>query len=282
MKKKLIILGLLNLTLVENVHAAAQSENSTVPDDLATQIMEGEFSDESKESIYNKLKDVLDIVAESIESGENLEGIISVNEIIERFGQDYTYSEDAINYDFWVSINTFKMTVSTNETNNVEYLYGSLYPTFEPKVATNSESDLTKVQELISNPENVPEFERVDENFETYDFEFIQDEMTYIDGTQSMTYAWTSKDLIQLEIGQANYGQANLKVTQEDIDELKQVDDLSIQGVIDVVGDKWTYVHNLKEGSKEFIWQDPLGGNVTADVTDELMVNKIETNNLKQ
>ncbi len=277
MKRKIIILGLLNLIIVQNIHAQEPNESTSVPSDLATQIMEGEFSDESKESIYNKIKSLLDIVSESIESGNNLEGIIGIEEIIEQFGEDYTYTEDSLNYDFWVSVDTFKMTVSMNEDNNVEYLYGNLYPTFEATEPTESESDLAKVREFIEKPNKLPRFDEVNGNFVSYNFEFIQDEMTYIDGTQSMTYDWATKDLIKLEIGQANYGRANLNVTQADMAELNQVEDLNIQGVIDVVGDKWTYVYNLKENTKEFIWQDPLGGNVTVDVTDELLVNNIKT-----
>lgn len=282
MKRKIIILGLLNLIVVQSVQAQEQTERTSVPRDLATQIMEGEFSDESKESIYNKVKDVLDIVAESIESGDNLEGIIGVDVIIDQFGEDYTYTENLLNYDFWVGVDTFKMTVSMNEENNVEYLYGNLNPTFEAAETTESESDLVKVREFIEKPHNLPSFEEVNEHYASYNFEFIQDEMTYIDGTQSMTYDWATKDLIKLEIGQANYGRASLNVTQVDIDELNQVEDLNIQGVIDVVGDKWVYVYNLKENTKEFIWQDPLGGNVTVDVTDELLVNKIETLKLNE
>lgn len=282
MKRKIIILGLLNLIVVQSVQAQEQTERTSVPRDLATQIMEGEFSDESKESIYNKVKDVLDIVAESIESGDNLEGIIGVDVIIDQFGEDYTYTENLLNYDFWVGVDTFKMTVSMNEENNVEYLYGNLNPTFEAAETTESESDLVKVREFIEKPHNLPSFEEVNEHYASYNFEFIQDEMTYIDGTQSMTYDWATKDLIKLEIGQANYGRASLNVTQVDIDELNQVEDLNIQGVIDVVGDKWVYVYNLKENTKEFIWEDPLGGNVTVDVTDELLVNKIETLKLNE
>lgn len=282
MKRRIIILGLLNLIVVQSVQAQEQTERTSVPRDLATQIMEGEFSDESKESIYNKVKDVLDIVAESIESGDNLEGIIGVDVIIDQFGEDYTYTENLLNYDFWVGVDTFKMTVSMNEENNVEYLYGNLNPTFEAAETTESESDLVKVREFIEKPHNLPSFEEVNEHYASYNFEFIQDEMTYIDGTQSMTYDWATKDLIKLEIGQANYGRASLNVTQVDIDELNQVEDLNIQGVIDVVGDKWVYVYNLKENTKEFIWQDPLGGNVTVDVTDELLVNKIETLKLNE
>ena len=282
MKRKIIILGLLNLIVVQSVQAQEQTERTSVPRDLATQIMEGEFSDESKESIYNKVKDVLDIVAESIESGDNLEGIIGVDVIIDQFGEDYTYTENLLNYDFWVGVDTFKMTVSMNEENNVEYLYGNLNPTFEAAETTESESDLVKVREFIEKPHNLPSFEEVNEHYASYNFEFIQDEMTYIEGTQSMTYDWATKDLIKLEIGQANYGRASLNVTQVDIDELNQVEDLNIQGVIDVVGDKWVYVYNLKENTKEFIWEDPLGGNVTVDVTDELLVNKIETLKLNE
>lgn len=282
MKRRIIILGLLNLIVVQSVQAQEQTERTSVPRDLATQIMEGEFSDESKESIYNKVKDVLDIVAESIESGDNLEGIIGVDVIIDQFGEDYTYTENLLNYDFWVGVDTFKMTVSMNEENNVEYLYGNLNPTFEAAETTESESDLVKVREFIEKPHNLPSFEEVNEHYASYNFEFIQDEMTYIDGTQSMTYDWATKDLIKLEIGQANYGRASLNVTQVDIDELNQVEDLNIQGVIDVVGDKWVYVYNLKENTKEFIWEDPLGGNVTVDVTDELLVNKIETLKLNE
>lgn len=282
MKRKIIILGLLNLIVVQSVQAQEQTERTSVPRDLATQIMEGEFSDESKESIYNKVKDVLDIVAESIESGDNLEAIIGVDVIIDQFGEDYTYTENLLNYDFWVGVDTFKMTVSMNEENNVEYLYGNLNPTFEAAETTESESDLVKVREFIEKPHNLPSFEEVNEHYASYNFEFIQDEMTYIDGTQSMTYDWATKDLIKLEIGQANYGRASLNVTQVDIDELNQVEDLNIQGVIDVVGDKWVYVYNLKENTKEFIWEDPLGGNVTVDVTDELLVNKIETLKLNE
>lgn len=282
MKRKIIILGLLNLIVVQSVQAQEQTERTSVPRDLATQIMEGEFSDESKESIYNKVKDVLDIVAESIESGDNLEGIIGVDVIIDQFGEDYTYTENLLNYDFWVGVDTFKMTVSMNEENNVEYLYGNLNPTFEAAETTESESDLVKVREFIEKPHNLPSFEEVNEHYASYNFEFIQDEMTYIDGTQSMTYDWATKDLIKLEIGQANYGRASLNVTQVDIDELNQIEDLNIQGVIDVVGDKWVYVYNLKENTKEFIWEDPLGGNVTVDVTDELLVNKIETLKLNE
>lgn len=282
MKRRIIILGLLNLIVVQSVQAQEQTERTSVPRDLATQIMEGEFSDESKESIYNKVKDVLDIVAESIESGDNLEAIIGVDVIIDQFGEDYTYTENLLNYDFWVGVDTFKMTVSMNEENNVEYLYGNLNPTFEAAETTESESDLVKVREFIEKPHNLPSFEEVNEHYASYNFEFIQDEMTYIDGTQSMTYDWATKDLIKLEIGQANYGRASLNVTQVDIDELNQVEDLNIQGVIDVVGDKWVYVYNLKENTKEFIWEDPLGGNVTVDVTDELLVNKIETLKLNE
>lgn len=282
MKRKIIILGLLNLIVVQSVQAQEQTERTSVPRDLATQIMEGEFSDESKESIYNKVKDVLDIVVDSIEFGDNLEGIIGVDVIIDQFGEDYTYTENLLNYDFWVGVDTFKMTVSMNEENNVEYLYGNLNPTFEAAETTESESDLVKVREFIEKPHNLPSFEEVNEHYASYNFEFIQDEMTYIDGTQSMTYDWATKDLIKLEIGQANYGRASLNVTQVDIDELNQVEDLNIQGVIDVVGDKWVYVYNLKENTKEFIWQDPLGGNVTVDVTDELLVNKIETLKLNE
>lgn len=282
MKRRIIILGLLNLIVVQSVQAQEQTERTSVPRDLATQIMEGEFSDESKESIYNKVKDVLDIVAESIESGDNLEGIIGVDVIIDQFGEDYTYTENLLNYDFWVGVDTFKMTVSMNEENNVEYLYGNLNPTFEAAETTESESDLVKVREFIEKPHNLPSFEEVNEHYASYNFDFIQDEMTYIEGTQSMTYDWATKDLIKLEIGQANYGRASLNVTQVDIDELNQVEDLNIQGVIDVVGDKWVYVYNLKENTKEFIWEDPLGGNVTVDVTDELLVNKIETLKLNE
>lgn len=282
MKRKIIILGLLNLIVVQSVQAQEQTERTSVPRDLATQIMEGEFSDESKESIYNKVKDVLDIVIDSIEFGDNLEGIIGVDVIIDQFGEDYTYTENLLNYDFWVGVDTFKMTVSMNEENNVEYLYGNLNPTFEAAETTESESDLVKVREFIEKPHNLPSFEEVNEHYASYNFEFIQDEMTYIDGTQSMTYDWATKDLIKLEIGQANYGRASLNVTQVDIDELNQVEDLNIQGVIDVVGDKWVYVYNLKENTKEFIWEDPLGGNVTVDVTDELLVNKIETLKLNE
>lgn len=282
MKRKIIILGLLNLIVVQSVQAQEQTERTSVPRDLATQIMEGEFSDESKESIYNKVKDVLDIVVDSIEFGDNLEGIIGVDVIIDQFGEDYTYTENLLNYDFWVGVDTFKMTVSMNEENNVEYLYGNLNPTFEAAETTESESDLVKVREFIEKPHNLPSFEEVNEHYASYNFEFIQDEMTYIDGTQSMTYDWATKDLIKLEIGQANYGRASLNVTQVDIDELNQVEDLNIQGVIDVVGDKWVYVYNLKENTKEFIWEDPLGGNVTVDVTDELLVNKIETLKLNE
>lgn len=282
MKRRIIILGLLNLIVVQSVQAQEQTERTSVPRDLATQIMEGEFSDESKESIYNKVKDVLDIVVDSIEFGDNLEGIIGVDVIIDQFGEDYTYTENLLNYDFWVGVDTFKMTVSMNEENNVEYLYGNLNPTFEAAETTESESDLVKVREFIEKPHNLPSFEEVNEHYASYNFEFIQDEMTYIDGTQSMTYDWATKDLIKLEIGQANYGRASLNVTQVDIDELNQVEDLNIQGVIDVVGDKWVYVYNLKENTKEFIWEDPLGGNVTVDVTDELLVNKIETLKLNE
>ncbi|MBZ6526604.1 hypothetical protein HYQ40_02360 [Aerococcaceae bacterium DSM 111021] len=282
MKRKIIILGLLNLIVVQSVQAQEQTERASVPRDLATQIMEGEFSDESKESIYNKVKDVLDIVVDSIEFGDNLEGIIGVDVIIDQFGEDYTYTENLLNYDFWVGVDTFKMTVSMNEENNVEYLYGNLNPTFEAAETTESESDLVKVREFIEKPHNLPSFEEVNEHYASYNFEFIQDEMTYIDGTQSMTYDWATKDLIKLEIGQANYGRASLNVTQVDIDELNQIEDLNIQGVIDVVGDKWVYVYNLKENTKEFIWEDPLGGNVTVDVTDELLVNKIETLKLNE
>lgn len=282
MKRKIIILGLLNLIVVQSVQAQEQTERTSVPRDLATQIMEGEFSDESKESIYNKVKDVLDIVVDSIEFGDNLEGIIGVDVIIDQFGEDYTYTENLLNYDFWVGVDTFKMTVSMNEENNVEYLYGNLNPTFEAAETTESESDLVKVREFIEKPHNLPSFEEVNEHYASYNFEFIQDEMTYIDGTQSMTYDWATKDLIKLEIGQANYGRASLNVTQVDIDELNQVEDLNIQDVIDVVGDKWVYVYNLKENTKEFIWEDPLGGNVTVDVTDELLVNKIETLKLNE
>lgn len=282
MKRKIIILGLLNLIVVQSVQAQEQTERTSVPRDLATQIMEGEFSDESKESIYNKVKDVLDIVVDSIEFGDNLEGIIGVDVIIDQFGEDYTYTENLLNYDFWVGVDTFKMTVSMNEENNVEYLYGNLNPTFEAAETTEAESDLVKVREFIEKPHNLPSFEEVNEHYASYNFEFIQDEMTYIDGTQSMTYDWATKDLIKLEIGQANYGRANLNVTQVEIDELNQVEDLNIQGVIDVVGDKWVYVYNLKENTKEFIWEDPLGGNVTVDVTDELLVNKIETLKLNE
>lgn len=281
MKKRLLVLGLLNLLVVQTVHAEEQSESPSVSPDLATQILEGEFSDETKESIYNKIKDVLDKVTEVIDSGNNINGIIGIDEVIELFGDEYTYEEDSLKYDMWVALDTFKLTVSMNENNQVDYLYGNLYPTFERLQTTDSQSDLEKVQEVINHPDALPSFSEVDENYKDYYFEFIQDEMSYITGTYSMTYDWASKDLIQLEVGQANYGRANLTVTQAEIDELKQSDKLNIQDVIDVVGDNWTYVQNLQENSHSFIWQDPLGKDITVIVAEDLSVEEISTGNLE-
>ena len=105
--------------------------------------------------------------------------------------------------------------------------------------------------------------------------------MSYITGTYSMTYDWASKDLIQLEVGQANYGRANLSMTLAEINELKRIDDLNIQDVIDVVGDNWTYVQNLQENSHSFIWQDPLGKHITVTVAEDLSVEEISTGNLE-
>ena len=53
MKKRLLVLGLLNLLVVQTVHGEEKSESPSVSPDLATQILEGEFSDETKESIYS-------------------------------------------------------------------------------------------------------------------------------------------------------------------------------------------------------------------------------------
>ena len=120
MKKRLLVLGLLNLLVVQTVHAEEQSESPSVSPDLATQILEGEFSDETKESIYNKIKDVLDKVTEVIDSGNNINGIIGIDEVIELFGDEYTYEENSLKYDMWVAVDTFKLTISINENNQVD------------------------------------------------------------------------------------------------------------------------------------------------------------------
>lgn len=278
--KRVLLISCLGILMTGQVITVKASEN--VPADLATQILEGEFSDESKESVYKKVKELLDLTKVAVQSNINIDGIFGVDELIDRFGDDYTYTDDMISYDMWVVVNTFKLTAAINEDNKVEYFYGYFYPTFETIEPSDSEEDLELVKDTLANLTSLPSFEALDAAYEDYDFSFIQDEMTYISGSQSYTYAWDSKELLKYEVGQANYGRANLTITQADIDTLNEIEDLGIQRVIETVGENWTYVYNIQEDSQQFIWKDPLGKTISVDVTDELMVNKIEAKGLNE
>lgn len=278
--KRLLLISCMGILMTGPAISVKASDN--VPADLATQILEGEFSDESKESIYKKIKELLDLTAVAVQSNINIDGIFGVNELIDRFGDDYTYTDDTISYDMWVVVNTFKLTAAINEDNKVEYFYGYFYPTFESIEPSNSEEDLALVKDTLANLSSLPSFEDLDAAYEDYDFSFIQDEMTYISGSQSFTYAWDSKELLKYEVGQANYGRANLTITQADIDKLNEIDDLGIQRVIETIGENWTYVYDVQTGNRQFIWKDPLGKTISVDVTDELMVNKIEAKGLNE
>lgn len=279
MKQRLILL----ILLIIGLGAALQVEaEGNAPADLATQILEGEFSNESKETAYIKLKELMDLSVESIETGSNIDGIFLTDELIQRFGKDYSYSEDSLVYDLWVGVDTFILTAQLNN-DRIQYFYGYFYPTFETVTISESSSDLALVNEFVEDPSSIVlDFEQVDANYEDYDWSFTNQEMTYIDGSIGLTYDWMSKKLIEVTIGYPNYGRAKIDLTESDVNELSQIDDLSIGSLIDEIGDSWTFTYDTLSQSQKIIWQDPLGPQISVDLTDSLMVNRIESKNLKE
>lgn len=277
MKRIVLMMFIVGLTVTSTVDAES---NPTVPFDLAQQIVDGDFSNESKESAYVKIKELLDLSALATKDEDRVEGLFKTEELIQRFGDDYTYSEDNINYDLWVGIDTLRLTANVDN-DNIRYFFGFLYPTFETGVTTDSDEDLEKVNEILTNQATLLDYNQADADYEDFDWSFTHQAMTYIDDSMSYTFDWATKDLVEVRVGHINYGKAEIDMTLADIRELEQVDDLSLGYVIDQVGDNWTFVYDIQSGSKQVIWQDPLGPQIKVDLTDELMVNRIETKNLK-
>ncbi|XJS09805.1 hypothetical protein ACF3NG_06565 [Aerococcaceae bacterium WGS1372] len=276
------IITLLSLLMISSHVIASAEDEKNIPADLATQILEGEFSSESKESAYIKLKELMDLSAASIESGENSGGLFGIDELIQRFGEDYTYSIDSIVYDMWVSVDTFTLFAHPNN-DKIQYFYGYFYPTFESVTTSDSDSDLEIVKELLNNSSALElDFNKVDTNFEDYDWSFTNQELTYIDGTVGLTYAWESKELIQIRIGYANYGKAKVIITESEMTELNQGEDLLFVDLIGQIGKNWTFIYDVQSQTKKVIWQDPLGPQVLVELNDSLMVNRIEGKNLNE